>query len=280
MLLRLTHVRLRAEWIMVIIALALLILYIWYCGMDIRSATNVYSYEQFEFAYHAMDPMQVADVYALDVRNLPEKADMRDIYNAIILANRGWLYCLILTSAELFTFPALNGMAVLMICMTFRKRRIGQFLSAGFSRLQVFLSLTLVYFGFALLLWLAASAYQLTRYHISFAPEEMYFFRITQLTWLCNILFNAALAYLFAMLLRRPLISFAAAMGARLLLLYLTKDLRASPLTIIVIGNTRPSWDPGMDLNPLITGNWITLGCLAAVLIAAWLSFRKRGFDV
>ena len=38
------------------------------------------------------------------------------------------------------------------------------------------------------------------------------------------------------------------------------------------------SLEPGLDLHPLILGNWITLGFLAAVLIVSWLSFRKRGF--
>jgi hypothetical protein len=279
MTLRLTHIRLRAEWIMLIIALALLILYTWYCGTDIRAASQLYSYEQFEFVYHVMNPIQVAESYDLDVSKLPERADLRDVYNAAVRAHRGWLYALILNSAEYFTFPALNGMAVVLLCMTFRKRRIGQFLSAGYSRLQVFLSLTLPYFAFAVLLWLLASFCQLSRYHISFSPEEGYFFRTTQLTWLCNILFNAALAYLFAMLLRRPAISFVAAMGVRILLLILTRNWSASPLTIIQTESIGPSWDPGMDLSPLITGNWITLGFLTAVLAVVWLSFRKRRFE-
>ena len=44
-MLRITHARLRAEWLMAVIALALMVLYTWYCGADIRSATSMYSYD-------------------------------------------------------------------------------------------------------------------------------------------------------------------------------------------------------------------------------------------
>lgn len=276
-MLRITHVRLRAEWLMLIIALALLVLYTWYCGVDIRSATSMYSYEQFEFTYHVMDPIRVAEIYELDISSLPARADLRDVYDAVILAYRGFLYARILNSAGFFTFLALGGMAAVMVTMAFHKKRIGQFLSAGYSRWQVFLSLTLTYFVFAVLLWGVASFCQLTRYHISFAPEERDFFRTTQLAWLCNILCNAALAYLFAMLLQRPVIAFGAALGARYVLLY-ALDPGISPLVLVKTKEAMESWEPGLDLGPLILGNWITLGFLAAVLIVSWLSFRKRRF--
>ena len=276
-MLSITHARLRAEWLMAVIALALMVLYTWYCGVDIRSATSMYSYEQFEFTYHSMDPIRVAEIYELDVASLPARADLMDVYNAVLLAYRGFIYARILNSAGFFTFLALGGMAAVMVSMVFHKKRIGQFLSAGYSRLQVFLSITLAYFAFAVLLWGVASFCQLTRYHISFAPEERGFFRTTQLAWLCNILCNAALAYLFAMLLRRPVIAFAAALGVRFVLLF-SLDSYYSPLVLIKTKEAMQSLEPGLDLHPLILGNWITLGFLAAVLIVSWLSFRKRGF--
>ena len=53
MVFRLTRVRIKAEWLLMIIALVLLILYIRFCSADIRNSTDLYSYTQFEYRYTA-----------------------------------------------------------------------------------------------------------------------------------------------------------------------------------------------------------------------------------
>ena len=52
-MLRITRARIKAEWLLMIIALVLLILYIRLCSADIRNFTDLYSYTQFEYRYTA-----------------------------------------------------------------------------------------------------------------------------------------------------------------------------------------------------------------------------------
>ena len=49
---RLTRARLKAEWLLFIFALVLLMAYISFCSADIRGFTELYSYNQFDFFYH------------------------------------------------------------------------------------------------------------------------------------------------------------------------------------------------------------------------------------
>ena len=274
MLLRLTRSRLKAEWVMLIGTAILIILYVWFCGLNNRGLT-LGSYEMFVHTYGSVSPKTLA--LSLDMEEPPEDADLYALYEAALLAKRGFLYSRILMSAEDMTFLVLDALAVLLLCTLFQKRRLSQWLSAGYSRGQVFLSITLFFFACAFLMWLAASLYLLSRYHIAFAPEEGAFFRVTQLAWICNVMFNASLAFLSALLLRRPLPAFLAALGAWILLRVLSPDLSISPAVILGSGKIL-SWDPGMDTSSLAAGNWITLGFLLVVLTVTWLIFRKRGF--
>ena len=265
-MLRILRVRLRAEWLPMLIALALMLLYPWFCGSSIRDGTNLYSYNQFEYynmanlssyneltgvAKSAADPWRVAMSYGLTAEDLPEKPDLRDVYDAVIRAKGGYLYTQILMDGVLFGFPILDGLAMLLLCPLFRKRRMGQFLSAGRSRGQVWLSFTLLYFACAVVMWLLASLFQLTRFRIPFRWE--------QFAWLAYLLFIAVLPYLAALFLPRPIAAFFAALAAWGLLLLVLWNLRAFPTLLA-----------------------IALALLAAILIAAMvfsrLHFRKRGF--
>lgn len=273
-MLRILRVRLRAEWLLMLVALALVLLYPWFCGSEIRQSTDLYSYNQFEYgnsanlsAYNELsgvgkadaDVMKVARRYGVDPRDLPEKADLRDVYDAAIRVMWDKLYISILTSAALFGFPILDGLAMLLLCSQFRKRRINQYLSAGYSRKQVFLSFTVLYFACAVVMWLLGSLFQLTRFHISFQPEEASTFRILQTAWLLYLLFSAALAYLAALFLRRPIVAFFASLGAWILLLLGARGLFGSQNAVLAV----------------VLG--VILVFLIAAIVISWKHFRKRG---
>ena len=265
MVFRLTRVRLRAERLLLLFAVLLLIAYISFCASDIRSYTDLYSYNQFEFSCKKnlnafsesgfadveADPVEIAIRYRVDPRDLPENADLYDVYVAVVRVNRADLYDRILGAGMLGAFPILDGIAMLLLCPLFRKRRIGQYLSAGYSRRQVFLFITLTYLAFVLLMWGLASLIWLTRFHIPFGA-----FWQNQLAWLGFNLLCAALAYLAAMLLPRPAAAFFASLGVWLLLLLCIKYISA----------------------------WVALSAalvlLAAALVIPWQQFRKRGFEV
>lgn len=266
MLFRILRVRLRAEWLLMLIALALMLLYPWFCGSSIRDGTDLYSYSQFEYRYMAnlssyneltgighntVDPIRVAQSYGLDPRDLPEKADLRDVYEAVIRARGDFLYSRILIDAVLFGFPILDGLAMLLLCPLFRKQHLGQFLSAGYSRKQVWLSFTLLYFACAVVMWLLASLFQLGRFHIAFQAP--------QLAWLAYLLFSAALAYLSALLLRWPIVAFFASLAVWALLLLGIRSLAAFPVLVVI-------------------ALAILVVVFAVIWPVTWLHFRKRGF--
>lgn len=263
MVFRLTRARLKAEWLLLLFALVLLIAYISFCASDIRSGTDLFSYNQFDYRYHKnmnaysesgfanveADPIRIAMSYGIDPRDLPEKADLHDVYEAVVRVKRDDLYDRIQGAGMLGAFPYLDGMAMLLLCPLFRKRRIGQYLSAGCSRRQVFLSITLTYFAFAVLMWALASLIWLTRFHIPFGA-----FWQNQLAWLGFNLLCGALAYLAAMLLPRPAVAFFASLGVWILLLLCIKYI--SGWAALAVG----------------------LAVFAAVIVLPWRQFRKRGF--
>ena len=263
MVFRLTCARLKAERLLLLFALVLLIAYISFCASDIRAFTDLYSYNQFDYRYHKnmnaysesgfanveVDPISIAIANGVDPRDLPEKADLHDVYEAVIRENRDFLYDYIQGAGALGAFPFLDGMAMLLLCPLFRKHRIGQYLSAGYSRRQVFLSITLTYFAFAVLMWGLASLIWLTRFHIPFGA-----FWENQLAWLGFTLLCGALAYLAAMLLPRPAVAFFASLGVWILLLLCIKYI--SGWAALVAG----------------------LVILAAVIVFPWRQFRERRF--
>ena len=285
MLLRLTRVRLRTEWLLLLCLAFLIVLYIWFCGLDMRT-TSLGTFEQFEEKYGAMfrdglsrdEAERMTTGFALK-DPIKEGTGIREAYEAILRKLRGFAYSRLLMGAENCAFLLMGALAVLYLCPQFGKRRAAQWLSAGYGWGQVFLSMTLTYYACAVLLWLISSSILLGLYRISFSPEERGFFRTTQLSWLCNVLFSAALAYLSAFLLRRPLPTYLAALAVWFLLRVESPALSASPVVIMGSGEIIKSWDPGMDAGSLAAGNWITLGFLAAVVILSWLSFQKRGLN-
>ncbi len=264
MVFRLTRARLRAEWLLLLFALVLLIAYISFCSADIRGYTDLFSYSQFDFSCKKnmnvfsesgfadveVDPIQIAQRYGVDPRDLPENADLYDVYEAAIRANRDDLYDRIFGAGLLGAFPILDGLAMLLLCPLFRKRRTGQYLSAGYSRRQVFASLTITYFAFPVLMWGLSSLIWLSRFHIPFGA-----FWENQLAWLCFNLCCAALAYLAAMFVPAPASAFFASLGVWLFLLLCAKFI----------------------------SKWILIAAvpvlIAAVLILPWRYFRKRRFE-
>ena len=106
MVFRLTCARLKAERLLLLFALVLLIAYISFCASDIRAFTDLYSYNQFDYRYHKnmnaysesgfadmeVDPISVAIANGVDPRDLPETADLHDVYEAVIRGTRGGIY--------------------------------------------------------------------------------------------------------------------------------------------------------------------------------------------
>jgi hypothetical protein len=260
---RILRVRFRAEWPLMLAALLLVLLYPWFCSSSVRDGTNLYSYAQFEYYHMAnlgsmnelsgvaksdVDPWLIAQAYKLDPRELPEDATLLDVYNAVVRQRAGYLFENSLWDGVLFGFPILDGLAMLLLCPLFRRRRLGQFLAVGYSRRQVWLSFTLLYFSCTLVMWLLALLY-LTRFHIPF--------QAAMLAWLLYLLFIAAIPYLAALFLPRPAAAFFAALGVWIALLLIVRRLNGSTGLIAA----------------LIA---VVAAALIAGVVLSWTHFRKR----
>ena len=205
------------------------------------------------------------------------RSDLRPEYERFLRGNKGFLYAVLVRSVNDFVSFVASGLAVLLLTGLFANRRLEAPLAAGYSRGRVFLSLTGVYFGCIVLVWVISSAYLLDRYCIEFAPEEREFFRTVQLTWFCAFLWHASIAYLAAMLLRRSLPAFGA---AQVIWLILSITTRAEPNTLpsYVIdnsGDVKPLL-PGIDLQPLLRTDLVAVSFFLLAVLVAWLAFRKR----
>jgi len=279
MSLRFTLYRLRADWARVLLALVCAAVFYLWAGWSNTAPGAKYPY--FETLYGRQSAASVAE--ELELEETGEDVTLRQVFDAFIRNSRDMLYAQVADGSE-FTgsFPCTCALSILLLTSLFRQHRVGAWLAAGYSRGRVFLSLTLVYYGAALLAWLLASRLAMAAYRISFTPEEAYFFRTTRLAWLLSFLFRASVLYVSSFLLRRPLPAAAAGLGACLLLLLLKPLLPFLPLRVIPeVRSWAPGkgWGPGADLGSMVTGNYIALGVFLASIPAGWLSFRKRGLE-
>lgn len=278
MSLRLARYRLKTEWLRFLLGLAFaVILFSWYGTANII-ANSFHSLGTFSLVYE-MGPERLARELGLDPAD-PALADMKTAYGLVLWHYRGFLYSrLVMSVNDPISVLVTCSLGVVLLTGLFQKRRLGPLLASGQSRGRLFLSLTAVYFLCIILVWVVSAAYLLRRYCVEFTPEERDFFLVTQLTWFCAVLFNASLAYLAAMLLRRPLPAFLAAVALWFLLHFLAGKPNILPCFILGTGFTVKSWDPGAELRPLLRTDLVAAGFFPVSLIASWFRFRKGGFD-
>ena len=279
MFLRLSRYRLKTEWLRLLLGLAFaVILFSWYGALNIVSDT-FHSEKSFAPTYYDMSRERLAANLDMEI---PEEAwaDLTTAYRTILRYYRGFIYSrLVMSINDPVDMLVVNALGVLLLTGLFRKKRLGPPLAAGYSRRRLFLSLTGVYFACVVVVWCVSAAYLLNRYCIEFAPEEREFFRVTQLTWFCAFLWNATVAYLASMLLRRPLPAFLAGVAVYFLCMSFVREPHILPAFIIGTGVTVKTWDPGVDLWPLLRTDIIAAAFFVIAVPAAWLSFRKRGME-
>ena len=273
MLLRLTRYRLRSEWARILLGLFFAgALYFWAGWIN---PMPVGRYGNFVATYGELSPEMIAKSLMID----PSEAsgDLREMHRQLLIRERGaFWHGVIMGTDYIAAWPVSCALSVLFLTGLFQKRRVGPWLSAGYGRGRSFLSLTLVYYGSVLLVWVVASRLLINAYRIAFSPEEQDFYRTTQLNWLCSFLFRASVLYMSSMLFRRPFPAAAAGLGVCLLLLLFRPVLPFLPLRIAP--NAR-AWNPGADLTNAVSGNITAAGVFVLSIAVGWLSFRKRGME-
>ena len=280
MFFRLTRYRLRAEWLRLLLGLVFaVILFTWSGTINIVS-DSLRSFHGY-ITYYQGQANQEARKAGLHDPNPANNSDFREGYELLLKETKGYLYAVLVESVNDIS-PPLTAipLAVLLITGLFQKKRLGSILAAGFSRGRSFLSITGVYFSCIVLVWAISAAYLMKRYRIEFAPEEQEFFRVTLLTWFCAFLWHASLSYLIAMLLRRPLPTFAAALALWFILGSITvRTPNMLPSYIIDNSEDVKPLLPGIDLWPLLRTDIVAAGSFVISILVSWLAFRKRGLE-
>ena len=175
---------------------------------------------------------------------------------------------------SLFFAPMLaGGLAALFLCTLFRRRRLGPLLASGCPRWAVYLILTVLYFGFFLLVWLIAVPWCFSRYRtVPLTDGQLGCLRMMKRALLLAFLFNAAAGFFFAFLLRRPCPTFLASVGLLFMIQFLSGWV---PLPIAFIRSLM-NWDMNAGTGPLIVQGCITAVAIIAAVIGGWLCFRRR----
>lgn len=279
MFFRLTRYRLKTEWLRILLGLMFaVILFSWYSAGNV--VANLYhSMSSFSLVYE-MGVERLAESIGVDADE-PALAELDTAYRFILQESRGFVYSRLVMSVNDPIYILLtNAMAVLLLTGLFQKKRLGPPLAAGFSRGRVFFSLTVVYFFCVVLVWVISATYLINRYFIVFSPEEQDFFRVTQLTWFCAFLWKGTVAYLAAMLLRRPLSAFLVALAVSFILLCVNHTVpHVLPTWIIGGGMSVKSWDPGIDLWPMLRTDIVAAVFFVISIIIGWFSFREGGLE-
>lgn len=280
MFFRFTRYRLKAEWLRFLLGLVFaVILFSWSGTINIISAP-VRSFSNY-VSYYQTANQNVAQSAGMPDPKPADNSDLRAGYEKLLRNNRGFIFAVLVMSVN-GPIPTLivNALAVLLLTGLFQKKRLSMPLAAGFSRVRIFLSLTVSYYLFVVLVWAISSSYLLNRYMIEFAPEDRSFFLATRLTWFCAFLWHASIAYLLSMLLRRPLPAFLSAVVLWFILsLVIAQAPNILPAFIISNGYDIPDLLPGYDIGPLLRTDIIAAGFFLFTLIVGWFSFRKRGFE-
>ena len=276
---RLTRYRLKTEWLRILLGLMFaVILFSWY-GAGNVVANMYHSLSSFSLIYE-MGVDRLAEKIGVDAAE-PALAHMDTAYRFVLQRSRGFVYSRLVISVNDPIYILLaNALAVLFLTGLFQKKRMGPPLAAGLSRGRLFFSLTAVYFSCVVLVWVISANYLIKRYFIVFSPEEQDFFKVTQLTWFCAFLWKGTVAYLAAMILRRPLPAFLAALAMSFLFLLANHSTpNVLPSWIIGGGLTVKSWDPGVDLWPMLRTDVVAAVFFVISIIVGWFSFRKGGLE-
>ena len=177
---------------------------------------------------------------------------------------------------EYWITPVLTGiLALLLICRPRKKRRLVPPSEVGYGRGTVYLFLAALYFGLMLLIWVIAVPFLLGKYPITLSSLEPVWYRELKLSLLLSLLFGAALAFFFAILLRKPFLGFLAPLVIWYLLMPLSNVV---PLPILPLSSiaSAEQWEGGMDVRFLVIRCCETAVTLAAAIAGGW-QFFKRG---
>ncbi len=176
---------------------------------------------------------------------------------------------------EFWITPVLTGaLAWLLISRPRKKHRLIPPSESGCGRGTVYLFLAVLYFGLMLLIWVIAVPFLLGKYPIALSSLGPVWYRELKLSLLLSLLFGAALAFFFAILLRRPILGFLAPLVVWYLLMPLSSVV---PLPILPLSSiaSAEQWEGGKDVLFLAVRCCVTAVTLAAAVAGGWRLFKR-----
>ena len=162
-----------------------------------------------------------------------------------------------------------GALALILLGIFFRKRRLSPLLAAGYSRGVVYIFLTILYFGVFLLVWVIIVPCCMSRYHLSLSAEQRSCLHLLQPTLASALFFSAAVAFFFTFLLRSSIPALFVSVGVLILLQWISRFVPA-PLRFLI---SLMEWKPAAG--PLIAQGCITAVTMAAAVVGGWLCFRR-----
>ena len=276
MFFRIARYYLRIEWVKIA---ALVFFFVLYSNLMVNNVkTMPMTYESFVSQYVRNDHIQ-SEEHVLDKlaerENIPREQLGSSLEEAYPVFHELHFSRFLGNTGDIFYFftPILTGsLAVLFICVVFRRRRLAPLLASGCSRGTVYLFLVLLYFCFILLIWLVAVPICLSFYRLPLTGEQSACLQRIKLTLLIALLFGGAVTSFFAFLLRSPIPVFLASAVSLFLLQRLT-GLVPVPVRLLI---SLVEWESNTSKQPLVAQGCVTITALIAAIVGGWLCFRRQ----
>ena len=257
---------LRSEWIKLVVVVFAVALCAFF--MVNNTKTMPMTYEAFESQYgNALTMDRLAEKVNIPREKLGDSLEeaypvIHELHFTRLLGN--------IISVLCYFTPAFAGvLALSLLGIFFRKRRLGPLLAAGCSRGVVYIFLTVLYFGVFLLVWFIFVPCSLRPYQLSLSAGQHSCLQLLQPTLALALIFSAAVAFFITFLLRSPTLALFVSVGVLILIQWVSRFVPA-PLRYLI---SLMEWKPAAG--PLIAQGCITAAATAAAVIGGWLCFRR-----
>lgn len=274
MLFRAARYYLRMEWLKLTAAVFIFVLYAVLAVNNMSAQPMTYETFVTQYAHSSYSDEYIVEKLA-KWENIPREQLGDSLEEAYPLVNERH-FVRFLESARDFVCSLCailaGGLASLLLCTVFRKRRLGPLLASGCPRGAVYLFLAVLYFAFFLLIWIIIVPLCFSRYRIiPLTAEQQACLRLLKPSLLIALLFEAAVSFFAAFLIRRPVPVFLIS-AVLLFLLWQVSGLVPGPSAFLT---SLIAWEAGTETGPLIAQGCITAAAAVAAVVGGWFCFRR-----
>lgn len=243
-----------------------IVLYVWMTVSPVASTSKA----DFLNKYGNLDSVAVSMAVLGEER--PDLS-IEEIYEVYRATNNFYILALSNSSAALTWISFI--LAAYFICRDFSDRAINNFISAGYSRISVFLTKVIQYYFFVFIVSGVSIAIILHIWcgnWISAYPQS--YLRSTLGTWIMLTLASMSVPMLIAFICKGPIITAGVTFSISLLISYTFEPIKAHYPAVMMLN--RDIWALDCESDELIRVVFISLIYIAASIIISYAVFRKR----